>query len=387
MTSDGRAFVTVQEMVLLAFEALSPPTWDYVTYGSETETAVRRNRFALDGYALKPRIARDMQEIDLGTDFLGRRLRIPVLLAPMGSIARFDPEGADASARAAETFGTMQIVASHSAGEIRPETLARGAPRIYALHPDGADMDLEREIAKIRQSGYVAISLATQSVFYGRRDRDLANRLLGKGQIAGGYAELVATHHRRRNPQAPRFTRAALSWDFVAEVRERSGLPLILKGVQTAEDTELAIRHGVDVLYVSNNGGRALDHVRGTTEVLPEVVARAAGRVPVIVDGGFARGTDVVKALALGAAAVAVGRLQAWALAAGGTAGVVRMLEILEEEMAIDLGLMGVRSVAELGPSSIERVTPCVQPHPLSAFPIVMERLVASNGPRPARQS
>ena len=178
-----------------------------------------------------------------------------------------------------------------------------------------------------------------------------------------------------RRAASPSCGPVRLSWGLLDRIRDRSGMKIVLKGVLTAADARLAVEHGVDVVYVSNNGGRAIDHARATIVTLPEVVAAVAGRAEVIVDGGFVRGSDVLKAIALGARAVCMGRMQAWALAASGEAGVIRMLEILEEEIVVTMGLIGVNRLDELNPDYVTAADPCVMPHPLSAFPVVMERL------------
>jgi isopentenyl diphosphate isomerase/L-lactate dehydrogenase-like FMN-dependent dehydrogenase len=156
---------------------------------------------------------------------------------------------------------------------------------------------------------------------------------------------------------------------------ERGGLPFILKGVQTAEDAELAIQHGVDTIYVSNHGGRQLDHGDGTLEILKEVVEVAKGKAEIVVDGGIVRGTDVLKALAVGADVVALGRYQAWALAAGGQATLVRALEIMEAEIKNAMGLTGISSLDELDPSYVKEARAVSQAHELSAFPFLPEEI------------
>ncbi len=384
--SGQNQYKTLQEIVLAAHANLPAEIWDYVTYGSESETTVCRNRFALDSLAFCPRILRNVSEIDPSTTLLGQRLRIPVLLAPMGSIARFDREGALASARAVAEFGTMQIVASHAVEEIASITGRGPLPLIYALHPHGDLPELLEEVDRVADAGFRAISFATQSAPYSRRERDVMHNLLGKGQSTRSYADYLAQQRREREagqePSKEGLKRIMLSWELLGRVKERSRLPLILKGVQTAADAKLAVEHGVDVLYVSNNGGRALDHARATIDALRDVAGVAKGRAEVIADGGFVRGSDIIKALALGARAVSVGRLQAWSLAAAGTAGVVRMLEILEEELIVNMGLLGVNRPDELDPQYLSAVVPCTRAHPLSAFPVVMERLFAGNNPR-----
>ncbi|MBW2000001.1 MAG: alpha-hydroxy-acid oxidizing protein, partial [Deltaproteobacteria bacterium] len=159
--------------------------------------------------------------------------------------------------------------------------------------------------------------------------------------------------------------------DFVDRIRDRLQVPLIIKGIATAQDARLAIQHGADVVYVSNHGGRQLDHCLGSIEALPEVVKAVDGRAEVVVDGGFVRGTDVLKAIALGARAVGLGKLQVWALTAGGEKGLVRMLEILEQEISISMGLLGISKLDELTSDFVTQVAPVKYPGPLSPFPSI----------------
>jgi glycolate oxidase len=191
---------------------------------------------------------------------------------------------------------------------------------------------------------------------YSRRERDLVGRFV-KPWRAGAAAGMQF--------------QSALSWDEVKRYKDRHDLPLILKGIATAEDAEIAVAHGVDVVYVSNHGGRQLDHALGSAAVLPEVVKAVAGRAQVWVDGGFMRGTDVVKGIALGASCVGLGRLACLGLAADGVAGLVRALEILEEEVRVCLGLLGAASFAELTPAQLCAAPAVSEPGVLSAFPLI----------------
>jgi glycolate oxidase len=152
------------------------------------------------------------------------------------------------------------------------------------------------------------------------------------------------------------------------EIKKIAGMPLIIKGIATAEDAKLAVDHGVDVIYISNHGGRQLDHGLGTIDTLPEIAAAVNGKVPIVLDGGVTRGTDVVKALALGASAVTIGKLQGWGLGAGGQAGLVKVLELLEEEITIDMALMGVTRVDQITPNYVCKAAPVAFAHEMSAF-------------------
>jgi len=190
--------------------------------------------------------------------------------------------------------------------------------------------------------GYDGICVTADAPFFPRLDRILENAFNPRENHANddGIAKGASGDA----------CRAAFDWDGLSFLRGATRLPLILKGVLTAEDAELAMARGIDAVYVSNHGGRTTDHLPSTLEVLPEVVAAAAGRVPVVVDSGYMRGADVVKALALGAEAVLIGRLGAWALAAGGEEGLVQALELLRTEISLTMAGIGARSVAELGP-------------------------------------
>jgi glycolate oxidase len=366
-------FTTLQDLVLAAHERLDHGVWDFVTFGTESETTLRRNRRALDSLAWLPRILRDVSRVDARTTLLGEPLRIPVLLSPMGSIARFDSEGALATARAVARFGTLQFLSSHAENEIASIRTGAKLPLIYALHPYDDPPALDAEIDRAKADGYCAISVATASGYYSRRERDLINGFVGKIDPKRSYADFLRREHAGET--VPELQPVRLSWKLLDHIRDRSGMKIVLKGVLTAADAKLAVEHGVDAIYVSNNGGRAIDHARAAIDTLPDIAAAVAGRAEIIVDGGFVRGSDVLKAIALGARAVCMGRMQAWALAAAGEAGVIRMLEILEEEIVVTMGQIGVNRLDELNPDYVAKAEPCVTPHPLSAFPVVMERL------------
>lgn len=374
-------FPTVQDVVLAAMHNLDAPTWNFLTYGSETETTLRRNRQALDCLAFLPRVMRDVSEVDPATELLGARLRIPVLLAPVGSIALFDPGGALAAARAASAFGTAHIVSGYADPGF--EAVAQGCEGtlVYAFHPRADEAFVDDLVDRVAAAGYHAIAFVSEAAYYSRRERDLMSGIATKARRGRSYAKLLAQQREERaagrEPSKEGLLGTMVGWKMLERVKTRSGLPVLLKGITTAADAHVACEHGVDIVYVSNHGGRAIDHGRGTMEALAEIVETVGGRADVVVDGGFVRGTDVLKALCVGAKAVAIGRLQSWALAAGGESALVRVLEILEEEIIVTMGLLGVNRVSELGPDYLCKVAPVVPAHPLSAFPVVMERIAA----------
>ncbi|HTC02968.1 MAG TPA: alpha-hydroxy acid oxidase, partial [Xanthobacteraceae bacterium] len=318
-------------------------------------TTMRRNRMALDELAFRPRVLRNVAKVDTTTHHFGRKLRLPVVLAPVGALEIFDPAGSAASvARAAGAFGASHMLSSVS--EPGLEKVAEGAPdalRMYQLYVRGDDAFVEDCVSRAIKNGYSAFCLTVDTAHYSRRERDIAKR-----HITGG---------RRR--ASGREYQEALDWKTVERIKAKFKIPLAIKGIATAEDAKLCLDHGVDFVFVSNHGGRQLDHGRGSTDVLPEVVEAVAGRAKVIVDGGFYRGSDIVKAKAIGADLIGLGRMQCYGLAAGGQAGIVRMLELLEDEVIRSMGLLGATSYAKLDSSMLHVAAATNVPGVFSAFP------------------
>ncbi len=345
-------FVTNQEIIVAAREKLDPHAWIYLTGGAESETTMRRNRLGLDSLALRPRVLVDVSSLDTSTTFLGHRLRVPVLLAPIGSLQILTPEGAVAVAKAAAEFGTVNFVSSVTQPALEEVAAATSPPKIFQLYVQGDIKWVEALLARVKRAGYSALCLTVDTAIYGRRERQMMDRFLPPSRRQTGYEH-----------------RATLTWETMDAIKEFAGLPFILKGVATAEDAELAVAHGVSAVYVSNHGGRQLDHGRGTIDMLPEIAAAVGKRAEIVLDGGILRGTDVVKALALGANAVAIGKLQGWGLGAGGKDGLLRVLEILENEISVAMALLGVTRVDQLAPSYVCPGAPVAFAHEMSAFP------------------
>ena len=348
-------FMNLHEIVAKARANLNQNDWDYIVGGTETETTLRRNRMALDSVALRPRVLRDVSRVDPSVEVLGRKLRLPIVLCPVGSLESFHPGGAEPVVKAAAEFGVAHMLSSVCDPGL--EEVAQAAPnalRMFQLYVRGdaawADAHVERAI----KCGYSAFCLTVDTAHYSRRERDLAKRHVTAG---------------RRRVQGRDF-QMALDWKTVARMKSKFKIPFAIKGIGTAEDAKIALDHGVEIVYVSNHGGRQLDHGRGSTEVLPEVAEAVAGRATIIVDGGYYRGTDIVKAIALGANLVGLGRMQCYGLAAAGQAGIVRMLEIMEDEVTRALGLLGVTSFGKLDRSYLHAAAPANAPHVFSAFPL-----------------
>jgi isopentenyl diphosphate isomerase/L-lactate dehydrogenase-like FMN-dependent dehydrogenase len=354
--SGAPEFMNLHELVAKARQNLNQNDWDYIVGGTESETTLRRNRLALDSTAFRPRVLRDVSSIDTTVSAFGRTLRLPVLLAPVGSLESFHVEGAASVVRAAQAFGVPHMLSS--ACEPGLEAIAETAPdalRIYQLYVRGDADFVDDHVARAIANKYAAFCLTVDTAHYSRRERDIAKRFVTVG--------------RRR--ATGRAFQAGLDWHTVKRIKSRFDIPLALKGIATAEDAAIAIEHGVDWIYVSNHGGRQLDHGRGSFDVLPEIVDAVAGRAKIMVDGAFCRGTDIVKAIAAGAHLVGLGRMQCYALAAAGEAGVVRMLELMEDEVQRALGLLGVTRWSELDRSYLHAAPPANPPHVLSAFPLL----------------
>ena len=345
-------FVTNQEVIMAARQNLPQNVWHYLTGGAESETTMRRNRSGLDSLAFRPRVLVDVSNVDASTTFLGSQLRIPVMLAPIGSLQSITPEGGVAVAKAAEGFGTVNFVSSVTQPSLEEIASASRNPKIFQLYVQGDLNWVENLLIRVKQSGYSALCLTVDTAHYGHRERQMMDRWLPPSRRGTGYEY-----------------RAGLTWDTLDAIKQITGLPFILKGVATAEDARLAVEHGVQTIYVSNHGGRQLDHGRATIDMLPEIVDAVRGRAEIILDGGIVRGSDVLKAIALGARAVAIGKLQGWGLAAAGQAGLVRVLEILESEIVTTMGLLGITRLEQLTPAYLSKVQPLDPVHEMSAFP------------------
>ena len=348
--------VTLHEIVQEARRRLSDGLWDYLVGGSESETTLRRNRQALDSIAFRPRVLRDVSGVDCSSTLLGRSLRAPVLLAPIGSLQDLHPRGGAAVAEAAAAAGVAMMLSSASAPGLEATAEAGGdGLKIFQLYVRGDADWVGDHVRRAVDAGYDAFCFTVDLDYYARRERDLAKRF-----VTTGRRNVSGEHHQMR-----------FTWDDVKRVQDRFDIPLVLKGIATAEDAALACEMKIDAVYVSNHGGRQLDAGRGALDILPEAVAAVDGRAEVWVDGGILRGTDVVKALALGANAVGIGRLSAAALAANGEAGVVAMLELLEDEVVTALGLMGCTGWQDLDPDYVARAGLTAQPSVFSAYPLL----------------
>jgi glycolate oxidase len=345
----------LHEIIAAARLNLNQNLWDYVIGGTGTETTVRRNRLALDRIGFRPRVLADVSKVDTSAELLGHKIRLPVALAPVGGLEQLCEGGGVTVARGAGLAGVPFFLSSVTQSGIEHVAEAADGPKIFQLYVRGDDAYVDDHVRRAEDAGYDAFCITVDSAIYSRRERDIANRFAKPWRARSAGMEF----------------QAALNWDHIARFKQTHGMKLILKGIATAEDARRALELGVEGIYVSNHGGRQLDHGAGAMDVLPEIVEAVGGRAVVIVDGGISRGSDVVKAIALGADLVGMGRLYCYGLAAAGADGIARVVELLEEEVAECLGLLGLGSFAGLDRSYVRPVEAVTEPHVHSAFPLL----------------
>ena len=347
--SEAEDWATTGEIVAAARRRMTREVSDYIEGGADSETTLRRNREAFDSWALRPRILRDVRHVDLSARVLGLPVSMPVFPTAIGSLNLLHPDGALEVARGAVAAGTTSMVGILSTPDV--ETIGReiGRPLMLQLYVRGDDDWLADIARRAEEAGYYALALTVDSAVYGRRERDLVNRF-SSGKAVDRPA-LAGTDAARRAE-----FQAATDWRTLERLRTATRLPIVLKGVMDAEDARLALEAGVDGIYVSNHGGRQLDHAPSALEGLEEIADAVGGRTEILFDGGIVRGTDILKALCLGANSVGLGKMQALALAAGGQAAVERLLHLLGVEMRNALALMGQTVVTGLDRSCLRRV-------------------------------
>jgi (S)-mandelate dehydrogenase len=384
MSAQLRTAVEIADLARLAQQRLPKVIWDFLDGGAEDEVTLRSNRTAFDRLTFRPRLATGNGKRDLSITLFGHSLSVPFMVGPTGLNGIYIPDADLILARAAAAVGTAFALSAAANSSI--EQVAQEPPgvRFFQVYPWGDRSVSARLLARAGKCGYRALILTVDSLIPGNRHRDSRNgfahavhfsprtvwdgithpRWLTSTWLARGMprfenvAEFLPPHSDAyalsaftRNQRNPYF-----NWDDIAWMRGAWKGPMLLKGVLTADDTRLAIEHGLDGVVVSNHGGRGLDYAPATLDVLPEIVD-AAGSMAVLVDGGFRRGTDIVKALALGARCVLLGRATLYGLAAGGQAGVEQALGILREETDRVMGLLGCCNVADLGPHCLRLVS------------------------------
>ncbi|HEX7077382.1 MAG TPA: alpha-hydroxy acid oxidase [Candidatus Eisenbacteria bacterium] len=335
------------------------PFFDYYAGGAEDERTLRRNREGMGRWVLLHRVLADVGEVDPAVAVLGTTVSMPILLAPAAFHRLAHPGGEAATARAAGAAGTLMVASTISSQSIEEVAGAATGPLWFQLYVY-RDREISRDLLRRAEAaGYKALVLTVDTPLLGRRERDFRNGFMlppdvrmanfeGHGDVYARWTApggMFAHVHQMMDP--------SLSWETVAWLREHSKLPIVLKGIVRPDDARRAVDAGASGIVVSNHGGRQLDGGEATILALPDVVDAVQGRAEVYVDGGFRRGTDVLKALALGARAVLIGRPYLWGLAAGGEAGVRRVLEILRAELTLSLALAGCPRPGDLDRSFV----------------------------------
>ncbi len=345
----------------VAKQVLPTSHYGYLATGTDGNETLVANREAFERVYLRPMRMVDTSNVSLETNLLGQSISSPILLAPVGSQKAFHADGELASARAAKTQGQLQILSNVSSHSIEEVISARGEPVWFQLYPTNKWSTAKTMLLRAQDAGAEVVVLTV--------DLNAGSNRVLLGQFSRTDDRDCSVCHGS-GPEDPDATKpmyvgtglesadwdmSAMSWDYLARLRETTSMKIVIKGIVTAEDAVSCVHHGADAVYVSNHGGRAEASGRGALDSLPEVIAAVDGRIPVIVDSGFRRGTDIFKALAMGADAVSVGRAYIWALAAFGQPGVEKVLQMLNAELSMVMGQMGARSISDIGPQHIGR--------------------------------
>jgi len=352
----------VFDFAKLAKAKLDPLAWDYMDEGSDDEASLRDNRSYFDNIIIRPHLLQhDVSKIDVSTTLLGRKLDHPIYISVTGGKNCFFRNGEQETAYGAAASKTMMI----TNGGIEQVVASGKGPKVWWQYTTAAELRTKNQMVtfaeKLQDQGCSAISVTVDIYHVSHRERSIHNGLVrnwcqGNGVPRGADGKLAYQPNdiiwaTGDFPAARPFPTP--QWDTLQRLREATDLPVLVKGILTAEDTERAVKNGLSGVIVSNHGARQLDQVGATIEALPECVQAANGKIPVLVDGGFRRGTDVFKALALGAAAVGVGRPYLWGLAAFGQRGVARVLDIMRAELGLDMGMAGVATLAQIDRSYV----------------------------------
>lgn len=348
--------INLFEFEARARERLPKPEYDYIAGGATDEISVERNRRAFESWALRPRVLTDVSALDLSTTVLGTRVDIPVLLAPCGGHKRAHPEGEIATYRAAAACGSILAVSANSHTGFEELAQAASGHLWLQMYPF-RDREVTKEwLERAKAAGYEAICITLDSQWPPKRERNIRNNYQRAQSVRreSSGASGPSRSGRDRAGSDP-----AATWKDLAWIKSQTDLPIVAKGIMTEEDVQSCAEVGADALIVSNHGGRHLDNTLATIEVLSEAVAAAKGsRMEIFLDGGVRRGADVVKALALGAKAVFIGRPLFWGLALGGEQGVIRVLEILREEIQITMAKCGRPTIASIDSKVVVKVPP-----------------------------
>jgi isopentenyl diphosphate isomerase/L-lactate dehydrogenase-like FMN-dependent dehydrogenase len=352
--------IDIFDLKATAHELLPPAHYGYMATGVNSDATLRANRTAFENYYLRSKRLVNVRQIDTRVTIFGEEWPTPIVVAPCGSQRAFHSDGELATARAANKLNHLQILSTVSSTPIEQVAEARGAPVWFQLYTLGGWPGVRKMLRRAEAAGCPAVALTVdlptssaparhtlqRAILLDTRDCSVCHE--GSGVAARQkpmFDGIEANQLDRRG--------MALTWDFLEQLRQETQMKVLVKGIVTAEDAERAIEYGVDGIIVSNHGGRADDSGRGAIDSLAEVAPAVNGRATLLMDSGIRRGTDILKALALGADAIMIGRPYLWGLGSFGQAGVERALQILTDEFIIAMEFAGTRSVGEIGPDSI----------------------------------
>jgi 4-hydroxymandelate oxidase len=326
-----------------------PGHWAYMASGVDDDATLRANREIFSHVQLRPRRLHDPAKVDTKVDLFGTTYASPIYLCPTGGEKSFQADGELAVARAARARNTLQVLSTAASTGIEQVNQALGRPAWYQLYAPNSWEANDALLKRVEDSGTTVIALTVDNILGRNSETYLRTRPQDITQCNACHPSGPGSGPRPMTEGLPRGgARIAIDWNFVERLRKRWKGSFVIKGIETPEDARMSVEHGVDAVMVSNHGGRSTESLQPTLEALPKVVAEVNGRIPVFVDGGFRRGTDVFKGLALGATAVGVGRPFLWGLGAFGQAGVDRVLEILQGELKMTMAQCGTETVKQI---------------------------------------
>jgi 4-hydroxymandelate oxidase len=353
--------LNVMDFEPLAHKALPPAHWGYLSTGVIDDLTLRMNREAMNHYQIRARRLGGVVQPNLNTDVFGDVWDTPIYVSAVGHQRQFNPEGELATARATRSEKTMQMLSTVSNFSVEDVAKARGSAPWFQLYIPYTWDETEKMVRRVEAAGCKVLAWTIDSI--GGRSTETGTRL---ARTDSRDCMSCHTVHPITGPAARQFSSRPMfkglsgdmnpfeaNWTYVDRLKKMTSMKLVLKGIDTAEDAVLAVQHGADGIVVSNHGGRSTETGRGTIDILPEAIDAVNGKIPVFVDGGFRRGTDVYKALALGAKAVGIGRPYIWGLASFGQAGVERVLQIFRAELTLIMRQCGSQSVAQITRASI----------------------------------
>jgi isopentenyl diphosphate isomerase/L-lactate dehydrogenase-like FMN-dependent dehydrogenase len=359
--------INVFDFERVARQKVPPAHFGYMAAGIDDEVTLRANREGFLKYYLRPRRLNDVSKVDLSMEIFGVKYNSPIVIAPTGGNKAYHPEGEVAVARAAKVGNHLEMLATGATTSIEAAIEARGAPVWFQLYATSSREVALALVKRAEKAGSPVVVVTVDRV--GGRNQETLFRLRrtdnrdckachesASGGGGGGNRERRPNYDGIDLSGVASFQAANLTWDFIHRLRDATSMKIVVKGILAHEDARLAVENGVDGIIVSNHGGRGEESGRATIDVLPEIVEAVGGRIPILVDSGFRRGTDVVKALAMGARGVCIGRPYLWGLGAFGQPGVERVLELLRIETRAAMQQCGVRAIKELNPAFVRRI-------------------------------